>query len=134
MSKKKRRTYTVELDVTGPYEVFPRFDNYVADGTLSIELVTANDFEECLCEVTTCIPGAFQGLDLDRSAYILVKDYSENSGMVRELVKNDIIEPTIIGNFKTGFVEVGMYKLSTDFRSHYGELIDRALNKRRGLS
>ena len=42
----------------------------------------------------------------------IVKNYSENGGMTDALIQADIVEPDIIHDVKTGFVNVKAYKLT----------------------
>ncbi len=45
---------------------------------------------------------------------VYIKDYAENEGMVEALIKADIIHPEAIHSVPSGYVMIGMYKLTNE--------------------
>ena len=69
-----------------------------------------------LIEVETGQPYAIATSALDElkmvEGYVAVKDYSENTGMLRFLIDNDIVEPPVTF-LKQGFVDFPICKIKT---------------------
>jgi hypothetical protein len=86
-----------------------KFNLYVADASISIELVVWNEemqFYEPMAHATVCVPGS--GLEPDQ---ILVKGWSENTGMELALIDAGVIHPEEQGSISTGYVDAGIYNL-----------------------
>lgn len=77
-------------------------------------LIVPNRIE--LIEVETGQPYAIATSALDElkmvEGYVAVKDYSENTGMLKFLVDNDIVEPPVT-YLKQGFVDFPICKIKT---------------------
>lgn len=78
---------------------------YLNNGRIALELVDAETGEP-MAKATMNIPEAKLAAD-----EVLIKDYSENAGMVKTLIEGGVIEPTPLQSFNTGFVVVDSYKL-----------------------
>lgn len=46
--------------------------------------------------------------------YIIVKDYSENEGMLDELIRLNVVHPTIIAYIPSGFIQAPLAKLTDE--------------------
>jgi hypothetical protein len=83
------------------------------NGRLAL-MVLAKDpeegFEEPVCTVTVNMPEAPCA---DNEIY--VKDWTENAGMVEQLVVWGVIEDTILGSVVSGYVTVERYRLTAGF-------------------
>ncbi len=80
------------------------FGRYSLDNSLAIQLVDAEDGQS-VATATVCIKDS--GIEKDE---VLIKDYSENEGMLKTLSDAGIVKPT--GRWvKTGFVEVPVAKI-----------------------
>ena len=76
------------------------------NGNKAIVLIDAEDGEMVATASVNIIE---EKIDND---VVFVKNYSENGGMTDALIQADIVEPDIIHDVKTGFVNVKAYKLT----------------------
>jgi len=68
-------------------------------------------------------------IDLYHS-HILVKDYSENVGMVSALVEANVIHELPVGWVSSGYVEIPCHRLTDDFMSWWDQgALDRQLER-----
>ena len=101
------------------------------DGSLYIGLKTVvkeGGFEEPWLDVTTRVFGSSltdyddgegegEGEGFSQDRFVLVKDYSENEGMVNLMVENGVIDPKPVKTMVSGFVEISVYKTTEYFRN-----------------
>ncbi len=80
------------------------FDKYSNNDRTAIELVNEKDGSP-VAIATVNIPDVY--LEKDE---VIIKNYSENNGMIDALIKSGVIEPTG-RKVKTGFVECDVCKL-----------------------
>ena len=64
---------------------------------------------------------------------IWVKDYSENEGMVKNLVNWGVIEPMVRASVRSGFVIVDRYALTPAFMLKLSDQMIQLAKKARGL-
>ena len=61
---------------------------------------------------------------------ILVKDYSENAGMVSALVNANVIHPLPVAIVSSGYVKIPCHRLTDDFMSWWDQgALDRQLER-----
>ena len=98
----KKKPEPVELDV----------DQY-ANGRLALRLLAwdgENESHEPFAVCTVNLPGEY--LEPDE---IFVKDYSENEGMADWMIRNNLIMPEAERHVRSGFVQIGAYKITLGF-------------------
>jgi hypothetical protein len=86
----------------GSYEVYPEWGNY-SNGRTALELIGSED-KETVMVATVNIPDA--QIEKDE---LIIKNYSENEGVLEALQKAGIIGP-ILRNVRTGFVTCPVVK------------------------
>jgi len=77
------------------------------DGTTAIELIDAATGEPVACPTVSC---ACVGLAKLKPGFILLKDYSENEGMLEALTSQGVVEDMRLP-IPTGYVNVWLCKL-----------------------
>ena len=85
--------------------------NRYVDRTLALQI--RDNEQGLLGTATVAITGGkahILAAGLTTETAIIVKDYSENEGMLACLIKNDIVEPPV-AEVQTGFVKVHVCKL-----------------------
>lgn len=84
-----------------------KFARYADGGVLCIELVSPDSGEK-LCRATfnpEDVNGVFNGLgEGAKDLYVCIKTWSENAGVLEELIKHDIVDYPIIGGVATQMV------------------------------
>jgi len=79
---------------------------YANNGSKALELKDQKT-DEPIATCTVNIPE----IQLDDD-FVLIKDYSENEGMVKSLIESKIIEPKSYNSISSGFVNISAYKLT----------------------
>lgn len=95
----------MQFKLTTPYDnytVIPQWGNY-SNGRIALELIDAEDGETVMV-ATVNIPDAM--IEKDE---LIIKNYSENEGVLEALQKEGIVGP-IIKTVRTGFVTCPVVK------------------------
>jgi hypothetical protein len=80
---------------------------YYSNGRKAISLVSDDDMREPIAVATVNLPEV--PMDDD---HVAIKDYSENEGMALMLVQNDIVYPMYVKTVQSGYVDIGIHKLT----------------------
>ena len=81
------------------------------NGRLALELIEVGT-EEPIAVATVNLPEAQIGTD-----EVIIKDYSENTGMQQMLIAAGVIQPEELQRIPTGFVTCPVHKLTDEFKA-----------------
>lgn len=81
------------------------FASYVGNENTALQLID-NDSKESITVATVNI-GVRKPKDV-----LMIKSWSENTGIVEELIREEVIQPKPVSTHASGFVQVNAYKLT----------------------
>jgi hypothetical protein len=99
-----------------------RIERYMANNSICLFII---DDDEYYAEATKYVRFDFDGASIDRNEHLVIKNYSENDGIVTSLINAGVIEPTQVATVGSGFVEMPIHKLTEQFMKTYKKELNR---------
>lgn len=109
-----KKSPVINLDMeyySGPAII--EFFRYVSPGWIAMQLLCEDqELGHWLPLVTATVNHIVAPMQEERDTTVLIKDYSENSGILRSLVEQGVLEPECLAVIPTGYVYLYKHRLT----------------------